>query len=155
METEEKKCRTAQETFDHVVVSMRKQRYPAARTNEFGAVHCLYRLEVDGKVFRCAAGSLMPDSIEPGRLHGTINALYRNDGGDYDLDATRREIFEATPELGTHNRLVAELQKAHDDPAADHLNNRLSGSWEDAFVAKAREIAEAHGLDPSACDREL
>lgn len=111
-------CR--QETFDKVVLNLRRQGRRSADDN-----HCVYRAP-NGD--RCAAGWLIPDSdYEPGMEGETVL-----DGDDLS------RVGSLIKKLGHDVRLVARLQTIHDLCPKD--SNGSLPLWEEKWRFLARRM---------------
>jgi hypothetical protein len=107
---------TAQEVFDHIVNHLRTQKKQAYNNDVF-VEDCVYRLECEGVVLRCAAGCLIADDE------------YRPefDSGRYSW----KKMIEKEWVPNNHNELIASLQLVHDA--------KMVLSWENSFKSVAQK----------------
>jgi len=113
------KTSTEQEVFDFVVTSLLRQGRRSVVTDEYGIPSCKYR-GPDGT--KCAAGFLIPDDQCTDEMEGnTTNRLHI------------AGLFDFSP----HEKLVEELQYAHDSSASEFCRD---------FSSEARRIATMFSL---------
>lgn len=133
-----------QAVFDHVVTSLVKQGQPSMTLRKHGlGLVCAYRGQ-DGR--KCAAGWCIADEeyselMEGGRIRSLIGA-----------DSGVKTGVKPLGHLFPHAALLDDLQRAHDDPAVDE---RMFGPWLQAFVTKARTIADKYKLKESALNNAI
>jgi hypothetical protein len=131
---------TLQEVFDHVLISLRKQKFAsiiketrsrAPGSPDESTFKCMYRGENNAK---CAFGHCIPDSMYDRKLEGmSVNSLVRA-GSLPDLDWIRNSAM--TP-------LLMALQRVHDShmPRQNYAGEvedvRSMKSWEYSMQATA------------------
>lgn len=129
-----------QAVFDHVVTSLVKQGQPSMRNSSSkGGLICVYRGDAGRK---CAAGWCIEDYeysafMEGDRIRSLIGMP----------DVPNHGKYVRLARLYPYALLLDDLQRAHDEPA---LNKH--GPWLEAFVEKARKVADRHSLRMNALD---
>ena len=113
-----------QATYDRIVHSLMRQGCGSYVSGTyFGAIECVYR-GPDGT--KCAAGFLIPDSVDVYERESIRNLHARGVFGDVDL------------------YLLMEMQRAHDFASQDAL---YGGDFRACFSKYARDAAKRFGLE--------
>lgn len=126
---------TAQEIFDKVLQHLRNQKCKAAHQNA-----CRYRTPNGNK---CAVGCLLPENTATSAFEGvTVDSLGM--AFHAPLESKQAALAAALTAAGidkTHQRLLGDLQYAHDDALPFDPGEPLE-KWENAM----QQIAKHHGL---------